>query len=290
MPEELTPQLAAAATAQLVILLLGLFVLWRVQCSPAARAHPRPIVLAPWRVSGLEFLIATCITVAMAVFSQVFLVIALRGFIEGGDSDVELVVAGAAFQVGLLLGVAAAALYLRNRETVPPPLPADEALPPPPALPPPRISPVVAGAAAFAAALPLLTAVNIPWTYLVRVLGLPAERQDLVELFARADSVPLIILVSFLAVVVAPIAEELLFRAGLFRFLRTRVPRWVAIGLPAVIFAVLHSNLAALAPLVMLAVVFAIAYERTGRIAVPIIAHALFNLNTLLLLLAGVTT
>jgi uncharacterized protein len=40
---------------------------------------------------------------------------------------------------------------------------------------------------------------------------------------------------------------------------------------------------------VVLGVAFALAYERTGRILVPIIGHALFNLNTILLLLAGVT-
>jgi len=38
----------------------------------------------------------------------------------------------------------------------------------------------------------------------------------------------------------------------------------------------------------LLAIVLSFAYERTGRIAVPIIAHALFNLNTMLLLWAGV--
>jgi membrane protease YdiL (CAAX protease family) len=35
-------------------------------------------------------------------------------------------------------------------------------------------------------------------------------------------------------------------------------------------------------------VIFSLAYERTGRIAVPIIAHGLFNLNTIILILAGV--
>ena len=37
-----------------------------------------------------------------------------------------------------------------------------------------------------------------------------------------------------------------------------------------------------------LAIVFALAYERTGKILVPMIAHGLFNLNTVLLVFAGV--
>jgi membrane protease YdiL (CAAX protease family) len=36
-------------------------------------------------------------------------------------------------------------------------------------------------------------------------------------------------------------------------------------------------------------VFFALAYEQTGRLRVPIIAHALFNLHTILLVMAGVT-
>jgi len=41
-------------------------------------------------------------------------------------------------------------------------------------------------------------------------------------------------------------------------------------------------------PLFVLAVVFCLAYERTGRIETTIIAHALFNLNTFVLVAAGI--
>jgi membrane protease YdiL (CAAX protease family) len=56
------------------------------------------------------------------------------------------------------------------------------------------------------------------------------------------------------------------------------------------IFALLHGSATAFLPLFALGVFFALAYERTGRIAVPMIAHALFNLHTILLVMAGVTT
>ena len=89
--------------------------------------------------------------------------------------------------------------------------------------------------------------------------------------------------------IIAPLTEELIFRAGLFRYLRTRVPRWIALLAPATIFAALHSNLVAFVPLLLLGVLFSLAYERTGRISVTIVAHSLFNLHTILLILAGVT-
>ena len=40
----------------------------------------------------------------------------------------------------------------------------------------------------------------------------------------------------------------------------------------------------------MLGVVFSIAYERTGHIATTMIAHSLFNLNTIMLVLVGLNT
>ena len=46
---------------------------------------------------------------------------------------------------------------------------------------------------------------------------------------------------------------------------------------PACLFAALHNHLASFAPLVVLGIVFSLAYERTGRIGTAIVAHALFN-------------
>jgi membrane protease YdiL (CAAX protease family) len=100
------------------------------------------------------------------------------------------------------------------------------------------------------------------------------------------DTASLAIMV-VLAVVIAPVTEELVFRVGLFRWLRTRPLRGVALFVPAAGFAALHGYLAVFLPIVVLAVCLALAYERSGHPLVPITAHALFNLNTVVLLLAG---
>jgi hypothetical protein len=113
-------------------------------------------------------------------------------------------------------------------------------------------------------------------------------------MFAHADSPWLLTILIVLAVIIAPLTEELVFRAGLFRYFRTRMPRSVALVAPSVFFATLHVNwatlqgLASLAPLVVLAIAFSIAYERTGQIGTAIVAHALFNLNTVVMIFCGV--
>jgi len=141
----------------------------------------------------------------------------------------------------------------------------------------------------------VLIATAKAWEIVLNLSGLPVERQDLIGIFADADSPWMLIAMVTLAVVVAPVTEELVFRAGLFRYLRTRIPRVIALLAPALFFAALHVNwdtlrgLSSLAPLVMLAVLFSLAYERTGKIGTAMVAHALFNLNTVALILSGVT-
>lgn len=132
-----------------------------------------------------------------------------------------------------------------------------------------------------------MAGVGFAWKTLLEAAGVSVNEQDMVGLFRNTDDPLLFSLLLILAIVIAPITEELLFRAGLFRYLRTRIPRSLALLAPAFLFAILHGNLVTLAPLLALGMVFSLAYERTGSVVVPIVAHALFNLNTVLLIMAG---
>jgi membrane protease YdiL (CAAX protease family) len=89
----------------------------------------------------------------------------------------------------------------------------------------------------------------------------------------------------FLAVFVAPVFEEWLFRGVLYRALfagaRARFSRPVSVGLAAVVSAVLfglaHAEWLQLAGLVALGVVLAVLAERTRRLVPSWVAHASFN-------------
>lgn len=275
IPEHVTPILAAAGTAELVLIFAGLVVWWRI-------GRTQPPRLAPWPVSVSDFL--TC---ALAVIGGAYLFQVLgRAIAEpllrksSAGEDTRTMVYGTAFQLGLLAGLAGARAYLRMRRE------AAEV-----STPPSRTASLpVAGLVTFLAVLPAVTVTGLAWSWIIQLLGLPAEPQDLVDMFAHQQSRLSFIVLFVLATVGAPIVEELIFRAGLFRYLRTRLPRWAALLLPALFFASLHGNWASLGPIAMLAIIFSLAYERTGRIGVTMIAHGLFNLNTILLVLAGMRT
>ncbi|HLP08511.1 MAG TPA: CPBP family intramembrane glutamic endopeptidase, partial [Opitutaceae bacterium] len=147
---------------------------------------------------------------------------------------------------------------------------------------------VLLGAAVFCAALPLVSATSTLAKLSMEWLGIPISQQEIADLFATAHSPWLLMALTGAAVVVVPIGEELLFRAGIFRISMRYLPRWAALLLSATAFALLHSNTVHFAPLLVLGIVFTLAYERTGSLLVPVIAHGLFNLNSIVRILAGV--
>ena len=274
MPNLDSPLAVAAAISQSVFLLLGLAVLLRLGWRRRT-AGPAAVRLPRWEILGFDFALATFLILVGGVGGQIAFMVAFAGKF---DPDTELVWAGAAFQAGLAAGILLSRRHFRRR---PPTLNSESA---------PRLRGMAiirAGIGTFLAALPIVTLANLPWIEALERFGFDTTKQPLVDLFARTDSVALIASMIALATFSAPIVEETIFRGGLFRFLRLRTPRWVALAVPAMVFGSVHGSLVAFLPLAVLGLIFALAYERTGSIGVPMIAHGLFNLNTLWVLLSG---
>jgi membrane protease YdiL (CAAX protease family) len=137
----------------------------------------------------------------------------------------------------------------------------------------------------------MLVAASIVVAGLMRLTGSeqPAD-QFLLDELTRGGASTLLAFVA--AVVLAPLAEELLFRGLLFRALRQRRGVHSAALVSSVVFAVVHVDVAvsqplALVGLILVGVVLAHAYERTGSLLVPIAGHAAFNGITLVVALVG---
>ncbi|HEY8993584.1 MAG TPA: type II CAAX endopeptidase family protein [Lacunisphaera sp.] len=137
-------------------------------------------------------------------------------------------------------------------------------------------------------ALPLLTLISLGWMELLRAWGIPDEPQALIALISDTKSAALLVGILLMACVLAPIYEELLFRAGLYRYVRQKLGRTPALLISGVCFGALHNNWAGFLPLAALGMLLALVYETTGSIRVVIIAHGLFNLNTICIVLSGI--
>lgn len=129
----------------------------------------------------------------------------------------------------------------------------------------------------------LLVAAAIPFLP-ENLQGLFRENQMLVNAFEQSDNIFVTGLCVPAIAIFTPIIEEIIFRAGLYRFFKSNMPAVPAAILSSVIFALMHDAPISYLPLTVLGCVFCWAYEKTGRIAAPICIHALFNANTLLCL------
>jgi membrane protease YdiL (CAAX protease family) len=78
--------------------------------------------------------------------------------------------------------------------------------------------------------------------------------------------------------------EDFMFRGGLYRALKAALGRKFATILGSAVFAMVHFNLLSLLPLYVLSVFLVKSYERFGNISVPIVIHAVFNLNSLIVI------
>jgi membrane protease YdiL (CAAX protease family) len=83
--------------------------------------------------------------------------------------------------------------------------------------------------------------------------------------------------VAAIALIAAPLTEELVFRGCFYGVLRQVGGRWLAIGVTAVVFALIHGHAASIPGLLILAVALALLYEVTGSLWAPLALHAVFN-------------
>lgn len=250
--------------------LIGVAVLWFGVLQPSARTQLE-IRLPTWTILLADFLTFLLFTVGM------FLIASFAGGLLSRTlhlaEDEKLIFLSTASQLGMLAGpLLYAAIYHDQLALV---------------LGPPKTA-IISGIATFFISLPFVFGIGIVWVGLLKLCRFPIEKQTAIELFQRTKHSGWLATLVITAVVIAPMAEELIFRAGIFRYARTRLPRWLAFLLPALLFAAMHQSLATFGQLTMLAIVFSIAYERTGRIGTCMVAHALFNLNMVVLLLIGV--
>ena len=115
-------------------------------------------------------------------------------------------------------------------------------------------------------------------------LDLP-EEHPLVPLFAIGHGWQARVLLIVAACVIVPILEETVFRGILYRALRRQWSFAPAALASAAVFALAHLTWVGLAPYLLLGVVFAYLYERSGSLVAPWAAHGAFNAFNLAILL-----
>lgn len=112
---------------------------------------------------------------------------------------------------------------------------------------------------------------------LLSALHVDPELQQVVRTLDTEHGTTARLLIGALTLLVAPVAEEVLFRGIAFSWVKERGYPRLALWGTSLAFAAIHVNFAAFVPLTFLAVALAMIYERTGNLLAPIAAHAVFN-------------
>jgi membrane protease YdiL (CAAX protease family) len=132
--------------------------------------------------------------------------------------------------------------------------------------------------------LPVALGLEFASAFILQKLGHAPEDQTAVQLIAGAKSWWTRVYLGFFAVVLAPVAEEFIFRGMLFPFVRQLgYPRLAWFGVSA-LFALIHADAAIFVPLFVFALALTWLYEKTDNLLAPIVAHGLFNAANLVVL------
>jgi membrane protease YdiL (CAAX protease family) len=137
----------------------------------------------------------------------------------------------------------------------------------------------------IAVVLPVVLLLQDVSIHALEKLGWPTEDEAAVKLFTDAKSAWTIVYLGVFAVVIAPVAEEFIFRGMLFPFIKQLGwPKLAWFG-ASFLFALIHLNAPTFVPLFVFALALTWLYERTDNLIAPITAHALFNATNLAVLL-----
>lgn len=112
------------------------------------------------------------------------------------------------------------------------------------------------------------------------------QPQEAVQLFQKTGGIGMKALFIFSVVILAPLAEETVFRGFVYGVLKRYTDAPFAALSSSLMFAIVHMHVGSLLPLCLLAVVICVAYEITGCLLVPMLLHMIFNGTSIIMMMA----
>ena len=138
------------------------------------------------------------------------------------------------------------------------------------------------GVIGYIAAVPILMAIMIATVVVINLTGYVPEKQAIVELFLKEENAPFLLFSAVFAAIGGPIIEELFFMAFFYNALKRYAGVLWAMLATSAVFAALHAHIVGFVPIMVLGIILAYLYEKTGTIISSITVHVIHNLTMVL--------
>ncbi|MDO8603250.1 MAG: type II CAAX endopeptidase family protein [Candidatus Omnitrophota bacterium] len=136
---------------------------------------------------------------------------------------------------------------------------------------------VLSGLTAYVFIFPVLVAVLILSMMLLNAIGYKFPAQPVFDMFLEEKRSNVILFLTVFVSILGPIIEEVFFRGFLYSAARKRFGVLSGALLSAVLFSILHTNIAGFIPIMILGILMAFLYETTGSLIAPITVHIVHN-------------
>lgn len=133
------------------------------------------------------------------------------------------------------------------------------------------------GISGYLSAVPALLLTLVATIWVVNAFKYEPPVQPVLEMFLEEKRHGIIIYLAVLASVLGPVAEELFFRAFMYRAVKSRFGFKAALFSTSALFAALHTTLVGFMPIFILGMLLAYLFEKTGTIVASCVVHIMHN-------------
>lgn len=141
------------------------------------------------------------------------------------------------------------------------------------------------GIIGYIAVAPILLTTLIVISVVMNFMHYAPKEQAVVRLFMKEEDGGFLLYTVIFASLIGPIIEELFFRGFMYNALKKYIGIfWAAVG-TASIFAMLHTYAVGFIPILLLGLLLAYLYEKTGTLVAPMTVHMIHNTSMVLLVL-----
>ncbi len=138
------------------------------------------------------------------------------------------------------------------------------------------------GIIGYLAAVPVLVGTLVIIAVIIHITKYVPEKQPVVELFLKEENTAFLAYTTIFAAGLGPVVEELFFRGFLYGALKKNIGIFWSVLITAALFAALHTNIVGFLPIMVLGVVLAYIYEKTGTLIPSITVHVIHNFSMVL--------